>query len=243
MLTEGLLSSVKSGISDRISQATATQGSLAKVYRIWADAARESGDAIPRGSALAQVDRLRASVPPMKREIAAGESAPTLGGDPVDESLVTAVSIALAVVSGLPLVFGGAGYIAKRLGMQRTAAAMVAARGVTKSLEDRTIDTAIPDRISYLVYVKAYNAGFRVTPTLLTVAGYTSDRHTRERVESVMYRLLLAYFAWASIVECLEAGLSLPGFAHSLVAGVKVKEVTQGLRTIAKGLAHHVRLV
>ena len=98
-----------------------------------------------------------------------------------------------------------------------------------RQIEHKVVDVVIPDALSFVLYRKAYAAGFRSSRELLEFDDYRNSK-AREKTEIAMYSLLLIYFAWHGILGAMHYGASLLGSAEATASAIKGIEIVRGVK-------------
>ena len=155
----------------------------------------------------------------------------------------TILGFGLAVVGGLPLLFKGLHSLAGYLNAPRIAALFEKAEHVSHAFEEKVVDYAIPDRLSYAIYKFLFEKGFHVTGKKgkgkkgpLSFEQYKSDADktgARKKTEGLAYKALLIYFAVNGLIGVLKAGASLLGFVEGGATAIKGVELARGAEEVA----------
>jgi hypothetical protein len=151
----------------------------------------------------------------------------------------TILGFGLAVVGGLPLLFKGLHKLASYLKAEKVAELFEKAEHISHAIEEKVIDYAIPDRLSYVIYKFLNKKGYHVSDKqeLLTFDQFKLDADktsARKKTEGLVYKALLIYFAINGLIGVLKAGASLLGFVEGGATAVKGVELARGAEEVAK---------
>jgi hypothetical protein len=146
---------------------------------------------------------------------------------------VTIVGFMLATMGGTVMLFRGFEKLAEKFGLEKTAKAFHSAYHVAHVVEEKVVDYTIPDRLSYLIYNKLWKRGFKLktSPTaqkseMLTFEEYHQNAYgSRQKVENLIYKIVLAYFLINGAVGMVKAGISLLGVAEGTATAIKAVEI------------------
>jgi hypothetical protein len=158
----------------------------------------------------------------------------------VEEFGITSIlGAGLAVMGGLPLLFKGLHHLAKALGATKTAKIMHTAEHVCHAFESKVINFVMPDILAYGVYQGLWNIGIKLTTgeKLLTRKELKASKEGKpvlEKAKSLIYKVLLIYFAINGLMGVLKAGASLLGFVEGSATTVKGVELARGAMEISK---------
>lgn len=151
----------------------------------------------------------------------------------------SAVGIGLAVLGGLPMLFAGLAKVAKLLRAKKLAHLFEHAYHVTHLFELKTINAVIPNKLSYAVYKMLHKRGLKFAnekTDLLTYDEYVNDVDESDalhKVNGLVYKSVLIYFAFNGISGVLHAGASLLGVVEGAATTVKGIELARGAMEIA----------
>jgi len=151
---------------------------------------------------------------------------------PLNEALgvTTVVGLVLGIMGGIPLLLKGLYKFSKFLGLEKTSHAIEHAYHVAHKIEEKGIDIIIPDRLSYVIYKKAWAKGFKTSKTFLEFADYSQNKqHAKQKVESLIYKLLLVYFAAEGISGLLHSTSAALATAEGAASTVKAVEIATGI--------------
>lgn len=149
------------------------------------------------------------------------------------------LGVGLAVLGGLPMLFTGLHKLAKALKAEKLAHLFEKAEHVTHAFEVKTINAIVPNKLSYAAYKQLHKWGLRFsdeTHELLTFDEYVSDEdgsHAMKRVNGLLYKAILIYFAFNGLAGVLHAGASLVGVVEGAATTVKGVELARGAMEIA----------
>lgn len=150
----------------------------------------------------------------------------------MNESLTLAgiMGLTLGVVGGMPMVIKGLMKLTNWLKLTKVTKALEGAYHVAEHLEEKVIDYAIPDKLSYAAYKALFNRGIKVTPNLMPQEGWQHADAARHQVEQLMYKMMLGFFAFNGLASALKAGVSVLGAAESAATAVKGIEIAKGIQ-------------
>ena len=150
------------------------------------------------------------------------------------------VGVGLAVMGGLPMMFKGLEKLAHLLHANKLAHLFEKAEHVCHAFEVKTINKVMPDRLSYVVYKFLHNKGLRFKGEkddhLLNLQEYVKDAdgsNAMHRVNGLIYKAVLIYFAFNGLAGVLHAGASLVGVVEGAATTVKGVELARGAMEIA----------
>jgi hypothetical protein len=149
------------------------------------------------------------------------------------------LGVGLAVLGGLPMLFAGLHKLAKVLHAEKLAHLFHKAEHLTHALEVKVINTVVPNKLSYFAYKFLHNKGLRFSDEKkdhLEFDEYVNDvdgSHAMKRVNGLLYKALLIYFAFNGLASVLHAGASLIGFVEGAATTVKGVELARGAMEIA----------
>lgn len=151
----------------------------------------------------------------------------------------SAVGIGLAVLGGLPMLFSLLKKIATLVKANKLAHLFEKAEHVTHSFEIKTINAVVPNRLSYVAYKAMHKRGLKFTNEKTKLLSYdeyiydADDSDAMHRVNGLIYKALLIYFAINGITGVLHAGASLLGVVEGAATTVKGVELARGAMEIA----------
>lgn len=158
----------------------------------------------------------------------------------LDEFAVTgAVGIGLAVLGGLPMLFSMLKKVASFVKAKKLAHLFEHAEHVTHAFEVKTINAVIPNKLSYMTYKAMHNRGLKFANEKTKLLSYdeyvydADDSDAMHRVNGLIYKALLIYFAFNGIASVLHAGASLVGVVEGAATTVKGVELARGAMEIA----------
>lgn len=142
----------------------------------------------------------------------------------------TGIGLVLGVMGGIPLLLKGLYKLAKFLKLEKLATALHHAYHVAHKLELKSIDILVPDRLSYVLYKKAWQKGFKTSKTFLQYEDYSANKqHAKQKVEGLVYKMLLIYFAIDGLKGVLHAGSAALQMAEGTATTVKAIEIATGI--------------
>lgn len=155
---------------------------------------------------------------------------------PLSEAgLTSAIGVGLAVLSGVPMLFGFLAKASKRVGAERLSAFFDKVYHVTHHAEERVVDTVIPDKLSYIVYAYLWKRGIKLSDKLVEFPAYkTGEGGAKKKVKSTIYSALLIYLAWSGLKAAAHAGVSLLGAAEGAATAVKGTEIARAGISLAQ---------
>jgi len=202
---------------------------------LWKEAQEESGERMPVTPMMRKAGQvgntMDAAAPEVRQAVTLEDLKPLPEDQQIDESLsLTAViGLTLGAIGGLPLLVKGMQKFASALGLTKLAESLESLHGVVHHIEQKVVDVVIPDRLSYILFRKAWKGGFRASKVLLKFEEYRTSK-ARAKTESAMYSLLLIYFAWHGILGALHYGASLLGSAEATTSAIKGVEIVRGVK-------------
>lgn len=165
---------------------------------------------------------------------------------PDDQALLTEVGvtgvlgIGLAILGGLPMLFTGLHKLASVMRAERAAKLFEKAEHITHAFEVKVINAVVPNKLSYFVYRFLHNKGLKFTDEktddIMSFDEYVKDEdgsHAMKRVNGLLYKALLIYFAFSGLASVVQAGASLIGFVEGAATTVKGVELARGAMEIA----------
>ncbi len=147
------------------------------------------------------------------------------------------LGISLGIIGGIPLLLKGLEKLSRYLKAEKTANLFKKAHHVAHAFEEKVIDYAIPDRLSYAIYKKLFDKQILLssgTEALSFEAYKSGTDKAREKTESLMYKAMLIYFAIQGFFAVLHAGASMLGFVEGTATTVKGIELAKGGSEVAK---------
>lgn len=160
---------------------------------------------------------------------------------PVNESLTltSVLGVGFALLGGIPMVLKGLYKLAEYLGAEKTAAILKKAHHFAHKVEEKTIDWMVPDRLSWAIYMALQKRGIKAAAHKLTYEEFKANKGgAKLKIEGLVYKVILIYFAFSGITSALHAGASLLGFVEGGTSAVKGIELASGameIANIAKG--------
>lgn len=159
----------------------------------------------------------------------------------LNEVGVTAVlGVGLAIMGGLPMLFKGLHKLALYLGAEKSAELFEKAEHVTHSFEKKTINFAVPYKLTYAVYEGLWKLGIKLTNTHLNELELKAEDEGKKAIlktNDLIYKVILIYFAFNGISGVLKAGASMLGFVEGAATTVKGIELANGAKEVAKLVA------
>jgi hypothetical protein len=145
----------------------------------------------------------------------------------------TVIGFVLALISGIAMLAKAFHKLAKKFGMEKTAKLFNDIHHTAHTIEHKTIDIVVPDRLSYGLYSQLWKQGFKLKSIpadqgkkIITFEEYKSNKYgARNHVESLLYKFLLAYFLVNGTIGAIKSGVSLLGVAESAASTVKAVEI------------------
>lgn len=241
--TEGILDSIRaivarllSPLRSKLNQLLRLKKPLEGVEELWLGASEDSGQMIPRSPAAVRamsiVDLIKSRDTELEvRRFVSDNSLrviPESYNLREDMGVSSIIGLTLGAIGGLPLMLKGLSKLCGILRLRSIQRAVDECWHVLHLVEMGTLDVVIPDRLSYAVYRRAWNRGFKATGILLTFDEYRHSK-AREKTESVLYSLLLVYFAIHGLLGVLHYGVSLLGSAEASATAVKGVEIARGV--------------
>lgn len=145
-------------------------------------------------------------------------------------TLTSIIGLVMAVLGGVPLILKGLYKLSKKLGFEKTSIAIHHVWHVVHKVEEKTIDYVVPDKLSYVLYNKAWKKGFKTSKAHLEFEQYKANQGgARKKVENLIYKIMLVYFLFAGFEVVLEAGASMIGVAKGAANMVKAIEIAGGV--------------
>lgn len=150
-----------------------------------------------------------------------------------------ALGVGLAVLGGMPMLFAGLHKLAKVLHAEKLAHLFHKAEHLAHALEVKVINAVVPNKLSYVAYKFLHKKGLKFSDEVkdhLEFDEYVSDEdgsHAMKRVNGLLYKALLIYFAFNGLASVLHAGASLVGFVEGAATTVKGVELARGAMEIA----------
>lgn len=247
LLDEGVTDVVKRFVSRLLAPAKQKLNDLHRLARampeigaLFRDAQAEAGEKFPVSPMLRKAAKIGkemdAALPEVKGVIPKVESVDSLQPLPKDQqiseglTLTTIIGLTLGVIGGIPLVLSGLTRLAGALKLKKLAKALKSAHEVAHHIEQGVIDVLIPDRLSYVLYRRAWNGGFKASSDLLSYEDYKGSSKARQKTESAMYSILLVYFAWHGLLGAMHYGASLLGSAEASATAIKGLEIARGAK-------------
>lgn len=166
--------------------------------------------------------------------------------DRIDESLTLTgvLGIGFALLGGVPLVLKGLHKLAVYLNATKTAELLKRSYEITHKIEEKTIDWMIPDKLSWLIYQGLQKRGIKTASTKLSYDEFKADKgHAKSKIEGLVYKVILIYFAFSGISSVLHAGVSLLSFVEGGATAVKGIELAKGAIDIAKMIEQTAEIV
>jgi hypothetical protein len=151
---------------------------------------------------------------------------------PLNEALgvTTVIGLVLGIMGGIPLLLKGLYKFTKYVGLEKLSGAIEHAYHVAHKIEAKGIDVMIPDKLSYVIYKKAWAKGFKTSKTFLEFPDYSANKqHAKQKVEGLIYKLLLIYFAAEGISGILHASSTALATAEGAASTVKAIEIATGV--------------
>lgn len=153
--------------------------------------------------------------------------------------MISATGVALGMMGGLPMLFSGLRKLASWIKAESIAKIFEKAYHITHTLEKKTIDFIIPFKLGYSVYKGLWNIGIKYTkgnkPLSEDEAKNTEEgKKAMAKVENLVYKVLLVFFAWDGIKGALHAGASLLGFVEGAASAVKGVEIASAAEELIK---------
>jgi hypothetical protein len=163
-------------------------------------------------------------------------------------SLTGALGVGMATLGGSIMLFKGLAKLAGWLGAEKAAHLFHKVEHVLHGFETKAVDVVVPDRLAYVVYSILYDRDLKIggigkgdERRKLTLAEFRSDdtgSHSMAVTKSLIYKVILIYFAWHGIEGAVKAGASLLGFVEGAATTIKGAEIAAGaseLVAIARG--------
>lgn len=154
--------------------------------------------------------------------------------------ITAALGVGLAIMSGLPMLFKGLHKLALYLGAEKSAELFEKAEHITHSFEKKTIDFIVPFKLTYAVYNGLWKLGIKLSSEHLNeleLKGDDEGKKAISKVNSLIYKTILIYFAFNGLVGVLKAGASLLGFVEGTATTIKGIELAHGAKELAKLVA------
>lgn len=151
---------------------------------------------------------------------------------PLNEALgvTTVIGLVLGAMGGIPLLLKGLYKFTKFVGLEKVSHSIEHAYHVAHKIEAKGIDILIPDRLSYAIYKKAWAKGFKTSKVFLEFQDYSANKqHAKQKVEALMYKLILVYFAVEGISGVLHATSTALATAEGAASTVKAVEIATGI--------------
>lgn len=146
--------------------------------------------------------------------------------------------IGLAIMGGLPLLFKGLYKLAIVMGALNTAELFKKAEHITHKFEQKVIDFAVPDKLSYALYkalaVKGVNLSKQGSLSLEEFQIDADKSGAMKKTQGLIYKTILIYFAIQGLAGVLKAGASLLGFVEGTATSVKGIELARGAQEVMK---------
>lgn len=167
------------------------------------------------------------------------ETPETTNGLVTEFGLSGALGVGLAVLGGMPMLFAGLHKLAKFLHAEKLAHLFHKAEHLSHALEVKVINSVVPNKLSYVAYKFLHKKGLKFTDEVkdhLEYDEYVNDEdgsHAMKRVNGLLYKALLIYFAFNGLASVLHAGASLIGFVEGAATTVKGVELARGAMEIA----------
>lgn len=146
----------------------------------------------------------------------------------------------LAIVGGTPMLLKALYKLAKKLQLTNTAKALNHAYHVAHKIEEKVVDYAIPDKLSYGLYINLWKKGFKVRGSGATKKPFTYEEYSagtgnaRHQVEGLVYKMLLTYFFVHGGIGAIKAGISMMGVAEGAATSVKAVELAGAVGEVAE---------
>lgn len=213
---------------------------LNTVKVIWDEAQRNAGIKLPADATLRMAHGLRDEMHEVF--VALGEIGPYVGEKREEESrlvesvtLLSVLGSALGLLGGIPMLLGALSKAAKWLGFSSIARALDRAYHVAHTIEHGVIEAAVPDKLSYAVYMAMWKRGWRVGAASqdgpMTFEEFAADRETVKAVSHGMYRLLLLFFFFVhGATHIMSAPLGAMFSGETAATGVKGVELSKSLQ-------------
>lgn len=150
--------------------------------------------------------------------------------------VTAAAGIALGAIGGVPLLLKGLYKLAAFLKMPKTSQAFQHAYHVAHHFEEKVIDYAVPDKLSYLWYTAQQKVVSKDGSKPLSLQEY-SVSDVRKKVEMRIYKIALVYFMIHGLHGAMEAGLSLLGATEAAATTVKAVEIGTEVIEVASAIA------
>lgn len=155
-----------------------------------------------------------------------------------DFGVSAVLGIGLAIMGGLPMLFKGLHKLAGVLGAENAAQLFEKAEHITHSFEQKTIDFIVPDKLSYVFYSILTKQGLKISNAneMLTFEEFQVNADKSEamkKTQSIIYKIMLIYFAINGIRGVLHAGASLLGFVEGAASSIKGVELARGAKELA----------
>jgi len=150
--------------------------------------------------------------------------------------VTAAAGITLGAIGGVPMLLKGLYKLASFLKMPKTSQAFQHAYHVAHHFEEKVIDYAVPDKLSYLWYKAQQKVVTKDGSPAMSIEEYsTSD--IRKKVEMRIYKIALIYFMIHGLHGAMEAGLSLMGATEAAATTVKAVEIGTEVIEVASAIA------
>lgn len=153
--------------------------------------------------------------------------------------VTAAAGVGLAVLGGLPMLFKGLEKLAHALHADKLAHLFGKAEHVCHAVEVGAINAVVPNKLSYAAYKFLHKRGLEFhgeggeTVSFEDYVNDTDHSHAMKKVNGLLYKALLVYFAFSGLSGVLHAGASLIGFVEGAATTVKGVELARGAMEIA----------
>jgi hypothetical protein len=150
--------------------------------------------------------------------------------------VTAAAGITLGAIGGVPLLLKGLYKLAAFLKMPKTSQAFQHAYHVAHHFEEKVIDYAVPDNLSYLWYKGQQKVVTKDGSAVMSLEEYKAS-DIKKKVEMRIYKIALVYFMIHGIHGAMEAGISLLGGAEAAASTVKAVEIGVEVIEVASAIA------
>lgn len=142
----------------------------------------------------------------------------------------TGIGLALGAMGGIPLLLKGLYKLSSFLGFKKLSVGLEHAYHVAHKIELKGIDILVPDRLSYQLYKGAWKKGFKTSKVFLQYEDYSANKqHAKQKVEGLVYKMLLIYFALDGLKGIMHAGSAALQMAEGTATTVKAIEIATGV--------------
>lgn len=174
----------------------------------------------------------RAGLDPHLNELSVGFNEVIQNKQTLNEAgLLGIFGLSLAGFGGTIFALRGLEKLAHWLGAEKTAAVIHKVHHTLHHLEEKMISKIIPDQLSFVVYKLMTAKGLRFQQKEKKPLDFDSYKAghlgVKNKVEKLIYSVLLIFLAWNGIKAALHAGVSLLGFAEGTASVIKGAEIAQ----------------